>query len=154
MRGVNDIASATVRDLVRSDVELLWWIHRDHVVYAVRNFAAQWFVRLPVDSVAERVIEKPVRDSVNSIGRARVLPVTHRQRVYQAALVALGGLPLGMGLASPFGILEDLDQIVGHTPGVADAVQQTWATLDDPRFWLQVSRRCLYAPAAARVDTA
>lgn len=154
MNLVNDTTSTTIRDLTRSDVELVWWTHRDRVVYAVRNFAAQWFVPLPVDSVAERVIEKPVRDTVNRVGRARALPVDHRQQVYRAALVALGGLPLGMGLASPFGILDDLDQAVEGHPRVGDAVQQMWATIDDPHFWMQVSRRCLYAPAAARIDTA
>lgn len=155
MKLANDTTQATIRDLVRSDVELLWWSNRDQVVYAVRNFAAQRFIRLPVDSVAEKVVEMPVRDAVNGICRARALPVGQRQHVYRAALIALSGLPLGMGLASPFGILHDLDQIIEDAPLLADAVQQTWTTLDDPAFWMQVATRSLYmATSLARVGTA
>lgn len=136
------------RDLVRADVELLWWSHRSSVVSAVRNFAAQRFIRLPVGTYPERVVEKPLRDLVNEVGRQRALTTPQRRRVYIATLLAVGELPLGMGLASPFDLVDELDRIVGGAPRVADAVQQMWTTVDDPRFWIRVARRGLYLPAA------
>lgn len=136
-----------VRRLVRSDVEELWQGQRPQVVAAFRNFTALRFIRLPVDSAAERVIEKPLRDVVNDVCDRMALPVAQRRVVYTGVLLALGGLPLGMGLSSPFGLIDDLDGLVAGRPADAAAVQEIWEIVDDADFWISIGRRFRYSPA-------
>lgn len=131
------------QELLRADVEVLWSRQRRRVVSAFRNFAALRFIRLPVDSAAERVIEKPLRDLVNDVGRRRGLDVAQRRIIYGCALLALGRLPLGMALPSPFGIIDEVDGVVACAPELASAIQEVWATVDDPQFWMTVSRQCM-----------
>lgn len=134
-------------ELRRSDVDALWQKQRHAVVSAFRNFSALRFLQLPLDGTALLVIEKPLRDVVNAVGRADALSRRQRRRVYDAVLTACAGLPLGMALPSPFGILHDIDRIIATEPELRDAVLNVWTTVDDPDFWMGVSRR--FGQAAA-----
>lgn len=113
----------------------MWRRRRDRVVPAFRNFAALRFVRLPVDGSVDGVIDGSLRHVVNTVGRRADLSMPQRTKVYEAALIAVGGLPLGMALPSPFGILDELDQIVAAAPEVSAALLEVWTIIDDREFW-------------------
>ena len=124
--------------LSRADVDLLWRMRASRVVPALRNFAALRFIRLPLNRGADQVIEAPLRGVVNAVGRKQGLTKVQRMRVYDAALIAIVGLPLGMALPSPFGILDELDLIVDSDPGITAAVLEVWNLVDDRDFWSTV----------------
>jgi hypothetical protein len=121
--------------LTRADVDLIWWMRASRVVPALRNFAALRFIRLPLNRGVGRVIEEPLRGVVNAVGRKEGLTRTQRRQVYDATLIAVVGLPLGMALPSPFGILHELDHIVDSAPEIRPAVLEVWNLIDDRDFW-------------------
>jgi hypothetical protein len=133
--------------LTRADVDLRWRMRASRVVPALRNFAALRFIRLPLNRGVDRVIEAPLRDVVNAVGRKDGLTKAQRAQVYDAALIAIVGLPLGMALPSPFGILDELDRIVDSDPDVSAAVLEVWNLIDDRNFWSAVGER-LRKPSA------
>ena len=53
-----------------------------------------------------------------------------------------------MGLPSPFGIHDELDQIVAGSPEISEAVLQVWSTVDDREFWTAVAKRLMRASSA------
>jgi hypothetical protein len=126
--------------LSRADVDMLWRRRARRVVPAIRNFAALRFIRLPFECGVDRVIEEPLRSVVNAISRKDDLSTAQRMRVYDAALIAIVGLPLGMGLPSPFGILDELDRIVDGSSEISNAVLEVWNLIDDRDFWSAVGK--------------
>jgi hypothetical protein len=137
------------RDLSKADVEVIWRARRIRVISAVRNFVALRFIPLHVEGHGtDGVVEEPFRDVVNLVGSRADLSTSQRIQVYDAALIALAGLPLGMDLPSPFGILDELDQIVAGSPEISEAVQQVWTMVDDREFWTAVARRVMRSDSA------
>lgn len=135
--------------LYRADVDLLWRRRARRVVPAVRNFAALRFIRLPFDRGVDLVIEEPLRGLVNAVGRKGGLSTSQRKQVYDAALIAIVGLPLGMGLPSPLGILDELDRIVDGSPDISDAVLEIWNLVDDRDYWSAVGKGLEQSGAAS-----
>lgn len=129
------------RNLTRGDVELIWQLRREDVVSALRNFASVRFIRMPVHGAVGWEIEAPFRDVVNVVGARADFSKRQRAQVYYAVLIAFVTLPLGMSLPSPFGIVEELDQIIDDAPEIRAAVQEVWCTVDDEAFWVAVGRR-------------
>jgi hypothetical protein len=134
--------------LSRADVDLLWRMRASRVTSALRNFAALRFIRLPLHRGVDQVIEAPLRGVVNAVGRKQRLTKVQRMQVYDAALIAIVGLPLGMALPSPFGILDELDHIVDGNPAISAAVLEVWNLIDDRNFWSAVGS--LRKPSAVR----
>ena len=126
------------RSLTRIDVEMLWRERNRCVVAAICNFAAVRFIRLPQHGPWGWEIETPIRDVVNAVGSDENLSKHRRMRVYNAVMIAFVKLPLGMELPSPFGIVDELDRIVGDDPRIGTAVQKVWSIVDDPAFWSAV----------------
>jgi hypothetical protein len=135
MSGVPEHADA---HLSRADVDLLWRMRASRVTPALRNFAALRFIHLPLHRGVDQVIEEPLRGVVNAVGRREGLTKAQRMQVYDAALIAIVGLPLGMALPSPFGILDELDHIVDGNPAISAAVLEVWNLIDDRNFWKAV----------------
>lgn len=129
------------RNLTSGDVELIWHMRRADVISALRNFAAVRFIRMPVHGAVGWEIETPFRDVVNVVGARHDLSKRQRAQVYYAVLIAFVTLPLGMSFPSPFGIVEELDQIIEDAPEIRAAVQEVWSTVDDQTFWMAVGRR-------------
>ena len=149
MCGVSGMPEHDQFHLSRADVDMLWRRRARRVVPAVRNFAALRFIRLPFGLGVDQVIEEPLRSVVNAIGRRQGLSRPQRTRVYDAALIAIVGLPLGMGLPSPFGILEELDRIVDGSPEISGAVLEVWNLIDDQDFWSAVGKSLRASPAVS-----
>lgn len=139
--GMHTIPRPDHRDLTRADVELIWLKRNNCVVSAIHNFAALRFIRLPVHGAAGWEIETPLRDVVNVVGANEGLSKLQRTQVYNAVLIACVTLPLGMALPSPFGIVDELDQIIADAPEITAAVQAVWSIVDDPELWTAVGRR-------------
>lgn len=140
-RGMHADLQPDHRNLTRGDVELIWQMRRADVISALRNFAAVRFIRMPVHGAVGWEIETPFRDVVNVVGARQDLSKRQRAQVYYAVLIAFVTLPLGMSFPSPFGIVEELDQIIDDAPEIRAAVQEVWSTVDDQTFWMAVGRR-------------
>lgn len=138
--GMRIVAERDHRDLTSADVGTCWQRRKGRVVLAFHNFAALRFIRLPSEGRVDRVIEASLRDVVNAVGRKRDLSKTQRAQVYDAALVAFVGLPLGMALPNPFGILDEFDRIAGGDPEISAAVLEVWSIVDDRQFWVTVGK--------------
>jgi hypothetical protein len=135
-RGV--VKQSDHRNLTRIDVDRLWRGRNRCVVAAICNFAAVRFIRLPRLGPWGWEIETPIRDVVNAVGVDENLSKNRRMQVYNAVMIAFVKLPLGMELPSPFGIVDELDRIVGDDPQIRTAVQRVWSIVDDPVFWSAV----------------
>lgn len=96
---------------------------------------------MPTHGAAGWEIEMPLRAVVNAVGADEGLSKFQRVQVYDAVLIALVTLPLGMALPNPFGIVDELDRIIDAAPQISAAVLRVWSTVDDPMFWVAVEER-------------